>query len=131
MKNAVSIFCLCLLSFFGLKTKAQGTVPGCLVADEQLVYTFDGGGNVYDPRYSTGLSTDYCSWTPTSGTVCNICDRQLNPGGNCPGHNYQAQGVEGIFTMLGCPIDDYLLPLILSLAGLGGVFVWKRTLLSV
>ena len=131
MKSAVSIFCLGLLSLFGLETRAQGTYAGCLVADEQLVYTFDGGGSVYDPRYSMGLSADYCSWTPTSGTVCNICDRQLNGGGNCPGHSYQAQGVEGFFTMLACPIDDYLLPLILTLTGLGGFFVWNRTLLSV
>ncbi|QIL40631.1 hypothetical protein G7074_15985 [Pedobacter sp. HDW13] len=131
MKNAVSIFCLALLSLFGLETRAQGTYSGCLVSSQERVYTYDGGGSVYDPGSFIDLSPNYCSWTPTSGTVCNICNGSLNGGGNCPGHNYQAQGVEGFFTMLACPIDDYLLPLILTLAGLGGFFVRKRTLLSV
>jgi hypothetical protein len=129
MKNAVSIFCLCLLSFFGLKTRAQGTYAGCLVTGEQRVYTFDGGGSVYDPDYSVDLSPNYCSWSPTSGSVCNICDGPLNGGGNCPGHNYQAQGVEGFFTMLACPIDDYFFPFALTLAGFGILSVRKRQIL--
>ncbi len=119
MKNAVSIFCVSLLSFCGLKAVAQGTVAGCLVAGAQRVYIVDGGGSVYDPRYFTDLSANYCSWTPSTGTTCNICSTALNGGGNCPGHNYQAQGVEGVFTMLPCPIDRSILPLILSILAFG------------
>jgi len=106
---------------------AQVTVAGCLVSAQERVYTYDGGGSVYDPDFFTDLLPNYCSWSPTSGTVCNICSGSLNGGNNCPGHNYQAQGVQGFFTMLACPMDDYLSPLILTLAGIGFFAISKQS----
>lgn len=119
MKSAILIFCISLLCFPVQKLMAQGTLAGCLVLSEERVYSYTSGGSLYGNNFFVDLSPDYCSWSPTSGSICNICDQPLNGGGNCPGHNYQAQGVEGIFTMLACPLDDSFLPLILILAGLG------------
>ncbi|MNI52248.1 hypothetical protein D3C87_999120 [compost metagenome] len=111
---------------------AQITVTGCVVPSTQVVYTFkDNGSGIYNVVPSTDLSAE-CYSSSTSGSPCVICMNGLNGGGHCPpGNGNPTNGTIVSFTIEDCPIDDYLLPLILTLAGLGGFFVRKRTLLPV
>jgi len=75
---------------------AQGTVPGCLVLSENRVYTFRVYPTLYDDGSSMGLPSNYCSWSPTSGSPCSICVGGLNGGGNCPSSQSLKAGVQGI-----------------------------------
>jgi len=129
MKKAILIFCICILSSFGIKLMAQITVTGCVVPSTQVVYTFmDSRSGIYNVIPSTDLSGE-CYSTSTSGSPCVICMNGLNGGGNCPpGSGNPTNGTVVSFTIEDCPIDSSLFPLILVIGGLGFLSVRKRNL---
>ncbi|RZJ19649.1 MAG: hypothetical protein EON51_16785 [Acinetobacter sp.] len=113
---------LCFL-FCYINLTAQ-VVVGCFVPTENKVYTNKGSKGHYDNIY-TPLPTDAC-WTPSITVIpCDACIGGLNAGGNCPGGNY-AVGFEGSFTMVPCPLDDYIPLLIFAIAGFGLFRLRKR-----
>jgi len=97
---------------------------GCLVPSQNKVYTDEGNSNYYDDDTFT---TNACGWTPnTSGTTCDVCVGGLNPGGNCPGNRVKIPGFEGSFTMVLCPLDDYIPLLLLAISILGFSYLRRK-----
>jgi len=121
MRRIILTLGICLIGFFFVQNlMAQGTVQGCLTS-EKRVYAGT-SGQIFYPSNNiyTDLSPDYCSWNPSStSTTCYICSTGVNNGnGSCQGNSARIAGVQGIFTMMPCPIDDYLFLLILPLSGI-------------
>jgi hypothetical protein len=110
-------------SLISLTTFSQGSETGCLLLNNR-VYTNKGLLGTYFNNASTGLSTNYCSWTPTTGPTCYVCNGGLNILGACLSGT--TSGVEGTFTMVACPLDDYLPILTLLAAGTGAYYIYRK-----
>ncbi|TCC92242.1 hypothetical protein EZ428_10980 [Pedobacter frigiditerrae] len=128
MKKGILLLCslfmyACLL--------AQGSRTGCLLPDNKVYTTTTAG--LYKFNSNAGvvaLSSGYCDWTPTGGITCTVCfdqNGQYNNGGNCSGGSGNVQtGVYNTFTMVLCPLDDYIPFLILASSVLGLIHLRKR-----
>lgn len=117
-------FLIMLMFLFTLNCYSQGTATGCLLPNNR-VYTSEGMFNVYRNDPSTGLSVDYCRWTPNSGVRCDVCNGMLNVEGMCLVGS--TPGIENTFSMVHCPIDSNVYILILIIAGTGGYFISRKT----
>ncbi|WP_316782875.1 hypothetical protein [Pedobacter frigiditerrae] len=113
-------------SLLTTSTFSQGSATGCLLPDNR-VYTPTGLLGGYSSNVSTGLSSNYCSWTPTSGSPCQVCIGFLSGlTGLCLSGNYMTGGISGTFTMVACPLDDYLPILTLIAAGTGAYYIARK-----
>jgi len=90
----------------------QGTVLNILGAQ-----VFERGGT------KATLSTGYCSWTPTSGTTCYVCNSLISLGVclDTPTQGFYSSN----FNMVLCNLDDYTWTLGAA-AGLFGIFVIRK-----
>jgi hypothetical protein len=130
MKKGLLLVC-CL--FMCMNLSAQGSKTGCLLSDNKVYTTTTAG--LYKFNSNTGvvaLSSGYCSWTPTGGIPCTVCFDQngaYNGGGNCSGSGNVQSGVYNTFTMVLCPLDNYIPFLIIAIIGLAG-FHLRRNMAS-
>ncbi|RYF22994.1 MAG: hypothetical protein EOO42_07910 [Flavobacteriales bacterium] len=111
------------LSLISLPAFTQGNATGCLLPNGR-VYTSKGLLGTYFNSASTGLSTNYCSWAPVSGPTCHVCNGGLNVFGVCLSGTIS--GVEGTFTMVACPLDDYLPILTLIATSTGAYYIVRK-----
>ncbi len=108
----------------------QGSATGCYTQNfDNAVHTRTNNSiGVY--ANNTGkvpLSPNYCSWTPTTtGTTCRVCPGFVQTDGSCRIMNDNTSalvgtvpGFLGTFTMVLCPLDDYIILLILLIGGIG------------
>jgi len=126
------VFTITILT--ALHTFAQGSATGCLVPYYNRVYTSNafellGSAQLFNNTPSTGLSPNYCSWTPSStGASCVICDGLL--GVDLVGIKVCLlgqfrYGSQGMFTMVECNLDDHSW-VFGAAAGLFGIFIIRR-----
>jgi hypothetical protein len=105
---------------------SQAQKKGCLLPNNRL-YSDKGDAGVYSNSPSQGLSLDYCSWTPSSGVTCEVCNGMLNVMGFCLSST--TEGIENTFTMVICPIDNSVYFLILIIGSIGGYHISRKTLI--
>ncbi|TCC92240.1 hypothetical protein EZ428_10970 [Pedobacter frigiditerrae] len=110
-------------SLISLTAFSQGSATGCLLPNN-IVYTSKGILGTYYNNVFTGLSTNYCSWTPVTGPTCLVCNGGLNVFGVCLSGT--TSGVEGTFTMVACPLDDYAGVFALIAAGTGACYLYRK-----
>jgi hypothetical protein len=117
---------LLFLMLFNLRVRAAET--GCLIPNN-VIYKQGTvlnilGAQVYERTGATAtLPANYCSWTPTSGTTCYVCNTLLALGiclDTATQGYYSAN-----FNIVQCNLDDYTWTLGAA-AGLFGVFVIRR-----
>lgn len=127
-------YLLILICLPNICSFAQGSATGCLVPFYNRVYTSNtleilGTSQLFNNSPSIGLSSNYCSWTPSSTSAsCVICDGVL--GVDLAGIKVCLlgqfrYGSQGTFTMVECDLDDYSWTFG-AVAGLFGVFVLRR-----
>ena len=120
-KQIVLAFCAMVLLGICIpfKGNAQGSATGCYLPSTNRVYTFNVfGSGYYTQTPSVGLSTNYCSWGPSGGTPCTICNNGVNVVngvGSCNGANPQifGTGFQNTYTMQECPVDQGI-PMVLG-----------------
>lgn len=127
----ILIVVLCVIA--KAQTFAQGSYYGCYLSSTKSVYTYSPSE---DTNYSglsgvVGLSTNYCSWTPTTGSNCRVCLDGVRYYTNSKEfiecvNNRSATGVRNTFTMLRCPIDNYSSLAIFSLGVIGIFFIRNK-----
>jgi hypothetical protein len=110
-----------ILILCSLRANAVG---GCLLPNNR-VYTFQGLLGFYSAATYTPLSTNFCSWTPKTGTGCSVCNGPLDFLGTCLIGTYTNGIYNANFQMVQCNLDDYSLPLFAA-TGIFGVFVIRR-----
>ncbi|WP_230148358.1 hypothetical protein [Pedobacter sp. Bi27] len=120
MKYYIVAFSLFLM-FYSIKANA---VDGCLLPNNR-VYTFQGLLGFYSSATSTPLASDFCSWTPTTGPSCSVCNGPLDFLGTCLIGTYTNGIYSNNFQMVLCNLDDYSWTLGAA-AGIFGVFVIRR-----
>ena len=103
-KFSLLFFLIIILAFANNYCFAQGSAAGCLIESRNIVYT-NVPKTIYDKNSGVSLSNNYCSWAPTSGLPCEVCNGNLVGNGNCPG-NSTTPGIIGTFTMVECPLDQ-------------------------
>lgn len=129
------VFCFFLLIFLSIiSCYGQGTATGCLIPFNNRVYTSNaleilGTSQLYNNSPYTPLSTDYCSWTPSSTAAsCVVCDGTLGldlVGIKICLFGTFRYGSEGTFTMVQCDLDDHSW-LFGAAAGLFGLLVIRK-----
>jgi len=119
------LWLLICFSLVSLTAFSQGSETGCLLPNNR-VYTNKGILGTYFSSPSTGLSTDYCSWSPNSGPICYVCNGTLNIFGVCL--TATTQGVEGTFTMVACSLDDYVNIFALLIASTGAYYITRKAI---
>ncbi|RYF22991.1 MAG: hypothetical protein EOO42_07895 [Flavobacteriales bacterium] len=115
MKKELLLLCALIMSVNFLVSAENG----CLVPDENRVYTYNPKGE-YDGTIFTPLSGGACSWTPTTtNTPCDVCKTALNNGDKCQGNSSNLKpGVFGAFTLVQCPLDDHIPLIIFAISAL-------------
>lgn len=121
MKKIIS--CVLVSIFVSINVYAQGSATGCLLPSTNRVYTTQGLLGAYANTPSVGLSPNYCSWTPTSSTGCNVCTAGFDLAGLCLGT--LLPGTRGTFTMVPCSLDEKT-PFIVVVSCLVGIVFLRR-----
>lgn len=130
--KALCIFLL--VTMFSLCSFAQGSATGCLIPYDNRVYTSNalevlGTSQLFNNSPSTGLSANYCSWTPSSTAAsCVICDGLLGldlAGIRVCLLGQFRYGSQGTFTMVECNLDDHSW-LFGAAAGLFGILIIRK-----
>lgn len=119
-------FIICLFFLLcNLITKAES---GCLIPNN-IIYKQGTvlnilGAQVFERTGATAtLSAGYCSWTPTSGVTCYVCNTLLITGVclDTPTQGYRSAN----FNMVLCNLDDYTWALGAA-AGFFGIFIIRK-----
>ncbi|RZK57327.1 MAG: hypothetical protein EOO91_10365 [Pedobacter sp.] len=118
-----------------MRTKAA---TGCLIVSDKTVYPNQvdpsligllgallGGAPAY---YNTSPQYESCGWTPSSGSSCKVCLGSytifLGLLSGCSGS--LVNGVQGTFSVVLCPIDDYVNIFALIAAGTGAYYIYRK-----
>ncbi|WP_406825691.1 hypothetical protein [Pedobacter sp. KACC 23697] len=128
-------FCLLVLIFLTYECSfAQGSASGCFIPYYNRVYTSNalevlGSSQLFNNSPSVGLSTNYCSWTPSAtASSCVICDGTLGLdvlGARVCLLGSFRYGSAGTFTMVECDLDDHTW-LFGAAAGLFGILIIRK-----
>jgi len=123
MKRIKFIGLVSLFILISTITFAQGSATGCLVPSNR-VYTSQGLLGTYNNSPSVGLSMNYCSWAPTTGAECYVCNTALNVAGVCL--SASTRGIQGTFTMVICDFDKSSSALLAFSGVMGVLFIRRR-----
>lgn len=111
---------------FSSSAYSQGTFTGCRY--NNVVYTTISSGTRYNSNGTSPktLSTNYCDWTPATGTSCTICTggNGMWSGSACSGMGKVIRsGLRNTFTMVPCPIDNSIVFVCFSLVLTSGYLI--------
>ncbi|MDN3586219.1 hypothetical protein QWY86_06045 [Pedobacter aquatilis] len=130
MRRVCLIILMCLTSTY---SNAQGTADGCLLPDNRVYTSYSSllGARLYSGAEFTSLTPNYCSWSASSSSSCNVCFGSINVLALLCVDGPVVSGQRAIYTMVECGLDDYLWTFGAAL-GLTGIFgIRGRTTLAI